>query len=68
MNLDNAVELCREYKLKDGGYIFVSYEDGYYSIKREEDGIVLDLFDNDDQVVEELGYLMISAGDFEEYL
>lgn len=26
IGLDEAVELCKEYKLKDGGYIFVSYE------------------------------------------
>lgn len=68
IDLNKALKLCREYKLKDGDYINVYYKDKVYIIKREIEGIVLDLFDKDFEFIDGLGYLMISAGDFKEYL
>lgn len=67
-DLDVALDLCVEYKLKVDNYIYVSFEDEIFCIKREEDGIVLDVLDQDKEFKAEYGYLMISAGDFEEYL
>ena len=67
-DLDVALELCVEYKLKVDNYIYVSFEDEIFCIKREEDGIVLDVLDSDVEFKTGYGYLMISAGDFEEYL
>lgn len=68
IDLDKALKLCREYKLEDNNYIHVFYKDFIYIIKREEDGIVLDKFDKEFEFIDGLGYLMISAGDFEDYL
>lgn len=67
-DLDVALDLCVEYKLKVDNYIYVSFEDEIFCIKREEDGIVLDVLDSDEEFKTGYGYLMISAGDFEEYL
>jgi len=70
MNLRDAVDVASILQLKDGEYVY-AYDyvnDSCYVIKREYEGIVLDVWDNAlEEIKDEKGYLLLGE-DFEEYL
>lgn len=70
--LDDAYEMAKSISLKDNCYLFIYNLDNnlFYQIKRDEEGIILDIFeiiDGEEVLDTECGYLIIGE-DVEDYL